>query len=313
MTNKLLIFFFIFFLLLQAPVCYSLNSNNNPSVQNPSFNITIKRNSADSKDEPYYLFECRIQDKFWNDRVINLYLEGSLKKNEHVTIIDVHSGHISLNPTYIEDFSFYAVYKNKLLTITYLKTKEFILKGGINFSGFPYLDLALDIKGLSLKELNKLWGIEDFPFQGDFRGKITITGKTDAPLIRGTLQAYQANLEGYEFKEVLLNFRGIYPWVHFFDSLAIIRGSNFEIEGALNLSKLYHLPCGEGKMQTEKTHLANLNFPQNSNKKEASSLRGFLTLPQKSNALLYKLGTDSYLRLTVKDNTSSLMERKMEF
>lgn len=312
MRNKL-IFFFIFLLLIHA-YSYPLSSNNKASYQRPSFNIIIKKNGVDSENKLRYSFQCRIKNKFFNNRIISLYLEGTLKKNDQATIIDIHTGNISLNPTHIQDFSFYAVYKNNVLTVTYLKTKELILWGGINFSGLPRVNLTLDIKGLSLKELNRLWDIEDFPFQGDFRGKISITGKTDAPLIRGTLQAYQGNLEDYKFQEVLLNFRGNYPWIQFFDSFIVIENTNLDVEGAVNLSKLYHLPYGDGKMQAEKLQFNKLDSSRNSNKKEESSLKGFLSLSQKSTALLYKLGTNSYLKLTVKEDApTSLIKRKMEF
>jgi hypothetical protein len=186
------------------------------------------------------------------------------------------------------------------------------LTGTVDLAKSSALDLIIDIKGMSLTSFNKLWGIENFPFQGDFRGKISLKGTLANIFVEGTLEAYKGTLEDYSFEKVFLSFRGTYPWVELSRSFAIIEGHTVEIEGALNLAKLYTPPCLNivGAVTVSKPEENTSRLFRNGSKNEEDSVqdtvKGFLTLSGESNVLLYKLGSDSYIRLRITDALPNL-------
>ena len=283
----------------------------------PLFDIIIKKKEEVDGKTNYSLL-CEGSDLECDARTLHLRIEGDIKKEPELSIVEIDQGRIGFDGFDPAVFDAYLIYKNKLLTFSYLKTRSFILSGTVDLAKSSALDLTIDIKGMSLKSFNKLWGIENFPFQGDFRGKISLKGTLANIFVEGSLEAYKGTLEDYSFEKVFLSFRGTYPWVELSRSFAVIEGHTVEIEGALNLAKLYTPPClnivkavAKNEPEKERSQL----FRDDAKKEEAfvkDTVRGFLTLSGESNVLLYKLGSDSYIRLRITDALPNL-EPKLKF
>lgn len=258
-----------------------------------------------------YLFKNITRNILWNNRKINLSLKGSFQQKEKVTILEIKSGNISIGGLEPENFSLYALYKDRILTITYLKTQEFVLNGKIHFTDpVPSVNLILDIKGTNLERLNKSYGLNIFPFQGDFRGKISITGKINNPFIKGSLEAYQGKLKNIDFTKVFLNFEGFYPMLRLFNSYAKARNYRFALEGRLNLDDLASFSYNPTDSNTEEVALLQSYDKIRLNEKFKED--GFLAFSENS-IPVYKMGEGSFLKFINRDPEMQTFNPNFEF
>lgn len=310
MKNQLLRFFFLLF--LGACLCSSAGTAVKASLEPysashlPHINLRFEKQTGGSEARQIRSFTCSIGNIQWAGERIRVYMEGTLKEENGKSILEVTSGRFWFGPATAEDFSLYAIYSDGVITLSYFQTKSFIITGGASFSKAAFCNIVFDIKGINLQALNKLCGIDNFPFQGNFRGKVRIQGDGSGFLVKGGLQAYDGSIEEYEFNSAFLNFEGTYPFISLFDSYAVFSGRNVEINGMFNLARLYSLPDVNSK--TEAVSMPELQdmFVNGEDKSEANSAHGFFMLSDKQNSLTYKLGTGSFLRL-------SLIESKSQF
>ncbi|MBN2119947.1 MAG: hypothetical protein JW734_02680 [Candidatus Omnitrophica bacterium] len=312
---KITFFRFFFILLAGGAVIPSFlaasPATTTGAFEKPVLNFTIKKKDAEP-DKACYDFQGIGQKIHWNDKIVDVILQGYLKIDAERSILEITSGNITIDGAISHDFSLYLVYSDKLATITYFKTKELILSGAIDFSKNAFLNLDVDIRGINLEDFNKLWGIENFPFEGDFRGKISLKGDVNSILIQGFLEAYHGNLEGYKYEKVFLMFKGTYPWIRFSDSYASIQGFGFNIEGTFNVARLYDLPYDKVGQSPDLPPIRFFDETEQ-NMIVADSVKGFLALPSSHNLLVYKLDTDSFLRLTPKESIFPKAAPTLEF
>ncbi len=284
---KFLVFFFIF-LISSGPAFSSQETEKNS--KRPILTLLLKKEPS----KAIYSLEAEVRNLSLKNRKISLSFQGTLRREGELVILDIPQGITFFSPSEVKNFSFYLVYKKGILNLSYFRGEGFVISGKISPS-LSILDLNVDIKGIRLKELNRLLGVENFPFQGDFRGNISLKGDFKNLLIEGHLEAFGANLEDYKIERVFLNFRGSYPWIYFSDSYALLGELTLDLEGAFNLAKLYNLPYREDTLK--KGELKELSKEEI---REVTSLRGFLETPA-SGVFIYRLGSDSFLRFSVRE------------
>ena len=280
--TRFLVFFFIFVGLFNLGFSYPQGRISQKEVPAALF---LRREGS------FYFCKGEWDNLIFLGKKLSLDFQGTVKKDKDLFIFNLDPLRVCLNHCKAKNFSSYILYKKGALTLSYFRGEGFTISGNIDFSPQPVLKLDIDIKGMSLRKLNKFLGIEDFPFQGDFRGKITLQGKLDNLLIEGELEAFGANLEDYKIERVFLNFRGSFPWIYFSDSYALLENIHLDLEGACNLAKLYNLPYAKSSNSEYKKDFLK--------SKENASLRGFLD-SQAPGVFVYRLGSESFLKFTLK-------------
>lgn len=272
-----------------------------------SFNNNLHLNNS------AYPFRIILNNITWNRKNLTVDIKGVVKQMSSFLIIEINPGVISAAGMDKETVSSYAVDRDNVITVSYLRTKWGVLNGTINLSGqAPKINLHLDIKGISLKDVNRFWGIKNFPFQGSFRGRIDISGTLKNILISGKMEAYHGMLENYRFDKVFLNFKGVYPWISFTNSYSMIGSIPLSITGSFNIADIYGLPYSNFRLPGRDDY--RLNFSSLFSNEKKSDMRSFFTLSNKADTFRYRIGNDSFLNLEVKNAPSSdLMGRKFEF
>jgi len=260
-----------------------------------------------------YPFRIILNNIKWNSKNLTVDISGVIKQTDSFLIIEINPGVISAAGMDKETVSAYAVDRNNVITVSYLRTKWGVLSGTISLSGqASKIDLHLDIKGISLKDVNRFWGIKDFPFQGSFRGGIDISGAFKNILISGKMEAYQGMLDNYQFDKVFLNFKGVYPWISFTNSYSMIGNIPLNITGSFNIADIYGLPYSNFHLSEKDDY--RLSFSSLFSNEKKSDMRSFFTLSNKADTFRYRIGNDSFLNLEVRNTPSSaLMGRKIEF
>jgi len=280
--TRFLVFFFIFVGLFNSGFSYP---------EKRTFQEKVSPTLFLRKEDSFYSCKGEWDDLIFLGKKLSLNFQGRVKKDKGLFIFNLNPVRICLNQRKTKNFSSYIIYKGGVLTLSYFRGEGFIISGNIDFSPQPVLRLDIDIKGMSLRKLNKFLGVEDFPFQGDFRGKITLQGRLDNLLIEGKLEAFGANLEDYKIERVFLNFRGSFPWIYFSDSYVLLENIHLDLEGTFNLAKLYNLPYNKSSGSEYKKDFLK---PE-----ENTSLRGFLD-SKASGVFVYRLGSESFLKFTLK-------------
>ncbi len=288
----------------------SLNGKIKPSL---SIQLDASHNTGNS--EKVYLFNASLENFYWNNRLVKLNATGKVLYGvAGQIVIDINSGDIGYGRDYHGGFTLYGTYKDGLLTISYLQSKILVLTGHVNLAKSAELDLELNIKGLSLQKLNSLLDAEDFPFQGNFRGRINLKGNIDGIYISGALQAYQGKLEDYPFQKVFLEFNGTYPVISLSDSYAVIENHNFITSGTFNLAELYNMPSvRKSDGQIFPIEDITISRKKNNGQIKLRAPKSFLAASKNPGSFVYQLGNQSYLKLDMRQDKGSRIEQKIRF
>lgn len=241
----------------------------------------------------------------------------SVTKSQGYYIYNLDIRDLALGDLVLSAIEAKVVKKNEQLIINYAKSKDFLIRGKID-----YVKNAIDLN----VTVHMTMDTEDF--RGQVKGEVMVSGTFDHPALRGSIFVKDGKLVDLVFKESSLFFNGYYPYLSINNSEVVLtEGTTYLLDGVVNAGDFKSLYAGLRSSAKELLSLGQWRLYNGAGDRGigrdvdsrlgvrmGSATSGKPTQEQLGTELRFRLNGDQFLKYRVQEDKSILgFERKREF